>query len=114
MGQNPGQGPGPFAGIIDLVTENPIPAAVTLLVVLVATFFLCCRSSPSPPAPKPSAPKVSNGASKEVDAKEEDNKDEIDGTDKGEPKGTPAEEKETQDTKEEPEGGINLDNKKED
>lgn len=107
--QNPGQGLGFFAGIVNSITDNPVPAGVTLLVVLVATFFLCCRGSsapPPPPGPKSAPSKSTNGAvsSKQSDVQDKD-------TDEGEAKAAPADKKET---REEPAGGVDLDDKKDD
>merc|ERR1712019_187649 len=82
--QNPSSpGGGMFGSIMDTLTNNPIPVAVTLAVVVIGFIFLCCRGGGEDvPPPKP-ANGASNGEKKEeqdsdeaTEKKEEDKKEE--------------------------------------
>lgn len=104
------------SGILDKLKDNPIPVAITLLVVVLGTIYLCMRGGAEPPQPPPAEKKPTNGAKMDTkdntkDEQDEDNdegKDDVCKEDK-----EPEDEADSKDDKP-ADGGVGLDDGKSD
>jgi calnexin len=106
--QNPSASAGPMSMIVDTIQNNPIPVAITVVLLIAGAFWMACRGDAAPlPGPasvtKPtSEPKISEASDS---AKE---------TDAGEKRKDTKEERQKEDKpKEEAAGGVGLDEKDE-
>merc|ERR1712187_9428 len=81
--QNPSSsGSGMFGGILNTITENPLPVAISALVVLAGTIFLCCRGGGAPPPPPQKKPTNGNSNGEQKEETKQTDSDNAKGDDK--------------------------------
>jgi calnexin len=102
--QNPSSSSGTLTMIVDTLRQNPIPAALTIILLVAGALFLACRGESLPPAPPAAAAskqkeKSDKPASSSKDGAKDDSADSA----------TAKEEKPKADTA----GGVGLDEKEE-
>merc|ERR1712224_868377 len=109
--QNPGASAGTFGMIVDTVRDNPIPVAITAMLLVAGAFWLACRGDavpPSPPAARAKPTSESKGPETSDNKQDSDKKE----SDAGEKRSDKEDDSQKGDKpKEEAAGGVGLDEK---
>merc|ERR1712046_273805 len=98
---------GTLSMIVDVVRDNPIPIAITVVLLIAGAFWLACRGDAAPPPAPTAKPTGDSKRSKASDSKKESDTNE---SDAGEKRSEKEENSEKDDKpKEEAAGGVGLD-----
>jgi len=106
--QNPSASAGTMNTIVDTIRDNPIPVAITIVLLIAGAFWLACRGDAVPP-PTPATAAKPTSESKGSEAS--DNKKESDASEKRSDKKEDSQKEDK--PKEEAAGGVGLDEKDE-